>query len=357
MADFDYEKIPKPIVARPSGIWDSRAPFHNFLVIHKNHQRMYLISVLCAEKYYSEYTKARAEGKTLEEFLVAKERDRSKRAWRNYVKVQTERYADGTIKPPIYSNTAHDLTVAHFQLKRSTVILQFTLFEQYLQCWLLNYLLARLENGYEINKNEELISFQMSPFESPKIHKRQPNLAKIIYEIPSIRDALKRLDHNGKPGNDLLKFTCFDAINFWRQYRNALVHNRGYCTPKMYSSQRDYWSACMAQFDRKDKFSERAALPLSDELLRHCNSIIYQAAKALEDVMFVESNQKRGHPWAPNQRPAVEELPPQFAPPLLVEGDHSLSYRWHSDAEFREKYKIAPAQHGAQLERGHLLLC
>jgi len=346
MAEFDYEKIKKPIIVRPSGIWDSRAPFHNFIIIHKNHLRIYLVSVLCTEKYYADYPKARADGKTLEEFLVAPERNRSKRAWRNYIKAQTERYSDGRIKPPIYSNTAHDLVAAHFQLKRSTVVLQFTLFEQYLQCWLLNYLLAKLENQQPLQKNEEILSYQLSPFESKKLHKMQPNLAKIMYEIPALREALINLDCNGSQKTEPSEFSSFDAINFWRQYRNALVHNRGYCTPKLYENQINYWNNYMAQFSAKDKFIERESLPLSDELLRHCNNVIYNAARALEGVLFSESNQRRGHPWAPNPKPANEETLPEFAGRLLVEGDHTTSYLWSSDENFREQFKIKPAQQG-----------
>lgn len=340
MAVFDYEKIPKPIIARPSGIWDSRAPFHNFITLHKIHQRIYLVSVLCTEKYYADYPLARAEGKTLEEFLVASGRDRSNRAWRNYVKAQTERYSDGRIKPPIYSNIAHDLIAAHFQLKRSTVILQFTLFEQYLQCWLLNYLLTKLENHQSLQKNEELLCYQLSPFEQKELHKKQPNLAKIMYEIPVLRETLTSMDHNGKHKTDISNFSCFDAIDFWRQYRNALVHNRGYCTPKLLEKQIHFWNNCMTQFTAKDKFVERESLPLSDELLRHCNAVIYQAARALENVLFTESKQRRGHPWAPNPKPEAEETPSEFAQRLLVEGDHITSYLWNYDENFREQFKV-----------------
>ncbi len=193
MAKFDYDKIPKPIIVRPSGIWDSRAPFHNFLMIHKKHMRMYLISVLCNEKYYFDYKKARSEGKTLEEFLVIPSRNKSQRAWRNYVKCQTERYSDGRTKLPIYSNIANDLVVAHEQLKKSAVILHFTLFEQYLQCWLLNYLLIKLETRRSLNKTEDELCFQLSPFESPKKNKRTPNLAKIMHEITPIKEILTTL--------------------------------------------------------------------------------------------------------------------------------------------------------------------
>ena len=39
--------MPPDIVLRPSGIWNTRAPMHNYLHAHRRHQRTYYMH-LCA---------------------------------------------------------------------------------------------------------------------------------------------------------------------------------------------------------------------------------------------------------------------------------------------------------------------
>jgi len=339
MAEFDVLRLPRELVIRPSGIWNSRAPFHNFLALFKIEGRAFAITTMCYERIDAELLLAREQGKTLEEFLVTQTNHRSRRAWNSYVRNQTERNLEGIIKGPIYSNARHDLVVGHDLLRRSTVIATLSLFESYIQCWLLNYLLIKLERQEKWLEEEAKFALQLSPVHGKN---RDPNLADIL-KITHLRDTLKSLDQNGdsfaEEGTALSQFSCFDSVSFWRQYRNGLVHNRGFCTPKLFEKQELFWKICMGQYAR-DEFGERKRLPLSTELLQNCLTIVYKSARALESTLFRLSEGRRGHPFAPDPIPQKGTVPPQYANKLLVNGDHDLSLRWHINAEFREQFKL-----------------
>lgn len=340
MALFDVSRLPTEIVVRPSGIWNTRAPFHTFLKVHKGQSRAYDLTTLCLERVGWDLPRAREDGKTLEEFLVVDKSNRSQRAWRNYSKAQTERNLQGELKKPIYSNTRHDLIMAHESLKRSALAFTFSLFEAYVNCWLLNYLLYKLETEQEWSKIEREFAKQVSPVHGSKT---TPNLAKIIPSIPALKNALASLSHDGielfAGEQSAVEFTCFDAIKFWRQYRNCLVHNGGFCTPKFFEQQEQYWLKCMQPFAR-DKFEERKPLPLSTELLQNCRVTIYKSARALEKSLEEMSEGKRGQPWAPEPRPAEDTLPPNASPAMLLDGDHSLSLKWHKNENYRQQFKL-----------------
>src|SRR4051812_30186077 len=113
MATYDASRLPFPIVVRPSGIWDSRAPMHTFCKIQKSHQRAYDLTTLCHERISADLLAARDAGTTLEDFLVVKDNNRSRRTWRSYEKAQVDRNLKGELKKPRYSNTRFDLRLAH----------------------------------------------------------------------------------------------------------------------------------------------------------------------------------------------------------------------------------------------------
>src|ERR1022692_2673825 len=149
MALFDTSRLPNRMVVRPSGIWDARAPFHIFLKIYKIQQRAYDVSTLCLDRVLCDLPVARSLGKSLESFLVVPTSNRSRRAWHSYERAQTEKNLKGELVKPMYSNTRYDLLKALESLKRSVVVSSFSLFEAYVNCWLLNHLLWELESGKE----------------------------------------------------------------------------------------------------------------------------------------------------------------------------------------------------------------
>jgi hypothetical protein len=230
--------------------------------------------------------------------------------------------------------------MAYEFLKENTVISSYALFERYVNCWLLNYLLLKLESGLNWDPLEIGFAKQISPIHGSK---SSPNLARMMSAVPALRNALCNLNHDGTEISPEItagtQFTAFDSISFWRHYRNCSVHNGGFCTPRFFAQQKQYWLHCLRRYTR-DEFKSRKPLPLSSELLIHCRITVYRAARALELGLETMSGGRRGHPWAPAPRPTEQSIPPNDSSPLLMAGDHELSLRWHADEEFREQFRL-----------------
>ena len=332
------------MVVRPSGIWNSRAPFHTFLQINKANSRAYELTRMCLERIKQEMPVAREGGETLEEFL-GKTNDISRRAWKNYAKAINKRNREGQIQNPAYGHTKHDLIMCDEILKFSTFVRSMTLFESYVNCWLLNYLLCKLELGEALNRSEGEFARQSSPVHGLGT---PPNITKILTSVTLVESTLGDIFDNrpstGNPEpsdrtNENANLSLFDEMFFWVQYRNCIIHNGGLCTPRLFNKYQHLWLGCMSEFTR-DRFEERVPLTLSIELLHRCRLNIYHAAIALEDSLKTMSRGRRGHSWAPGERPQEEIAPPKDAPEMLLEGDHDLSLKWHTDSGFRNSFLV-----------------
>jgi hypothetical protein len=347
MADFDLRNFPGNFIARPSGIWDTRAPFHYFLAIYKREMRTYAISAMVNDRMDGDLLKARADGKTLNEFLVAEGGYSARRYWKDYELSQTKTNLEGIVRGPIYSEARKDLLVAQEALRRSSLISTFSLFEAFIHCWALNYLLAKLECGHSWTKDESMIAKGLSPVHGVKL---APNVSKITDAISLIRAGLQKADSNGRMSdNDKFQatgYSLFESLNFWRSIRNNIVHNRGFCTPRLFERYAKYWEACLSEYKR-DNFIERERLTISPELLRKFHVVIYKSAQTLEEALRVLSGDRRGHPFAPLPKPADMSQLPKYSEKLIVDGDHALSVSWHTDAALREKYKVFHLQPNA----------
>ena len=343
MAVFDIKRLPRNMVVRPSGTWDTRAPFHYFLAIYRREMRAYALSSMVNDRMDGDLLQARTDGKTLEAFLVAEGGYSAKRFWRDYQRNQTETNLEGVVRGPIYSEARNDLLVAQELLRKGSIVSIFSLLEAYVHSWSLNFLLAKAETGISWKKREEAILGALSPIHGAKI---SPSISQIFGSIDEIQATLKLLDANGRSKTDAKyiasQYCLFDSINFWRGFRNALVHNRGFCTPRFFEHNELYWKTCLTEFKR-DKFEERSRLTVSSELLRKFHITAFRSAMSLEDLLRTVSNDRRGHPWAPQAFPNDETAPPKYAQRLLIDGDHSASLNWHTNEAFRSTFKITQA--------------
>lgn len=77
---------------------------------------------------------------------------------------------------------------------------------------------------------------------------------------------------------------------------------------------------------------------LFHDIVDRASANLYRAALALSDQLEAASNGRRGHPWAPSPRPTPASNQPPEPKPLLVEGDHNLSFRWGNDEAFRDDF-------------------
>jgi hypothetical protein len=346
MAEYHISSLPNPIVIRPSGIWNTRSPLHAFRKIQKSHQRAYDITILAHERINHDLLKAREAGILLKDYLVVPDRHRSERTWRSYEKAQVRRNLNGELSKPAYGHVRNDLLVAGVFMRRSALLSTLALLEQYINCWMLNLLLTKLERGDSWTAFERHFAERVSPVHVHG-HGTNPNLSQIFKSVEEIRSCLSSLPYDSRLPKVLLgsdhSFSAYDALSFWRQYRNCLVHNGGFCTPRLYERQLDFWTRGMNHYPG-DVFEERLPLPLSPELLVYCRRIVYQSVVALEKVLEDLSSGRRGHPWAPEKRPGPDAVPPKEVPDLLVTGDHSDSFNWVTNEAFRQSFIRKPAQ-------------
>jgi hypothetical protein len=341
---YDKSNLPSPIIIRPTGIWNSRSPFHSFLQIYKANSRSYELTRMCIEKAKRDMREAKGAGLELEQFL-GKASDISRRAWKNYVKSIIKRDQEGNPQNPMYGNLKHDLIMSERAVRFSTFISSMTLFEGYMNCWLVNYLLAKLEADLPLNKAEREFARQISP-----VHGQgsPPNIAKILTSIPLIKECLGTSKDGNQSENGASstcikswgqEFTLMDRIFFWLQHRNCIIHNGGICTPRFYDNYYSFWQCSMSDM-HKDDFKKRFPLTMSIELLHQCRFDTYKAARSLDRSLCQMSLSRRGHPWAPNPPPNEDIMPPKDAPELLLDGDHFISLKWHVDDDFRNGFLI-----------------
>lgn len=330
---YDKAKLPSEMIVRPSGIWNSRAPLSTYIKVTKAETRAYEIARLALERVTAGMDAARASGITLDDYLVPKT-NIGKRAWKVYAKAHLRRNREGVIQNPSYGHCKHDLLMSGQVLRFSTLIRSVTNFESYVNCWTLNNILSKLECGEPLQKGEISFAQTVSPVHGGGVPQGiGSTISKIVDVASYLNAAASEINDSDESGNH----TYLDHIYFWIHYRNCIIHNGGLCTPRAFNRHVVFWNACMGEFVR-DKFVERYPLTLSFELLDRCRFSLYKAAELLEKSLRKASNGTRGHPWAPGPPPETLAIPPENPPEMLVDGDHHLSLRWHTDAQFREQF-------------------
>jgi len=109
-----------------------------------------------------------------------------------------------------------------------------------------------------------------------------------------------------------------------------------------YNRYKQFWDDFKASFPYIKDIEVGKRLSLNDGTFRAMTTTHYRAARSLKDVLMAASSQRRGHILAPGPPAAdpyhvpPDKLPKQ-PPPMLMQGDHNLSYNWASDASFRKQ--------------------
>src|SRR5436309_10564543 len=140
------------VICRPSWIWDSRAPFHNFFQENArfNRQTGSLIVSAEAAAYYLKMPSNVSRGvqKTLH---VDKGTYRAGRAWMMFERStnSTQSARDPSRDPELFLNA---IAEAQQFVHQATLVAYSSMFEAYILCWSLNYLLASLEAGLSLGK-------------------------------------------------------------------------------------------------------------------------------------------------------------------------------------------------------------
>ena len=224
------------------------------------------------------------------------------------------------------------------------VIKYASLFESFAQCWALNYLLTKLENGAGWTPDERKLAENFSP-----VHGKYnaPGWPIITQRIPDLRSELSKLPHINKDtstGADITMpispdLNAFRTIKFWRDFRNNVVHSSGLITSTFRDENGAFFEQLRAPYAKfMTPLELGKPLKFFDTVFPAMATTHYKAALWMNKWLETESGQRRGHPYAPN--PKISDwFDASVSPlPLLVSGDHLDSYRWVTDSTFRAKF-------------------
>jgi hypothetical protein len=340
------------IVIRPSGVWDTRAPFFRFISEHRKENEIYHTLMLGINHLGSQINQKDINSNASDFLLSESEEYIQRRTWKSYIKS----FPDTTtrIKPnPTIGQFKHSLDTSISSVTEYAVISYFGLFETYIRCWALNFLLAKLENeDKSIDTSwttaERKLANSFSPIKKGDV----PNFVHICQAIPAIKDNLEKLPHvfvDPKTGNLIEvpitpKLNAFQVIDFWRSWRNLLVHSSGMVNAKFYYKYADFWVDFKSVFSAMPDFEIGKRLVLNDWTFRAMTTVHYLASKSLRSILVELSHERRGHSLAPNPAKKDGQLShdeiPEHLPALLIQGDHEISHQWATDVSFRDKKKI-----------------
>jgi hypothetical protein len=217
------------------------------------------------------------------------------------------------------------------------------LFEVFVRCWLLNYLLAKVEGQGEgaLSPSEHRLALQLSPLRTKGV---APTLPMIWSGVPLVRDMLQQIPHvrtDPRTGQEASSpvteaLNALRTIEFWREYRNLMVHGAGMISLRFYGKHHQFVEELRALMPEISPLAVGQRIQLRDDSFRAMSSVHYHAARRMNEELNTLSAGRRGHPHAPSPTPSLPfaEVPARAAP-LLVDGDHAPSYQWTIDPGFR----------------------
>lgn len=342
---------PTSIVIRPSGVWNSRAPFTDYFLANRRIGLHFNVLILSA----CHLRLVLRKDKTEKPVRQVAESDRiAAFALLGYRK-SIGRDAKGGRQKPTRHGIEADITSGLQDLYQAGVVKVASLFESFALCWALNSLLARLERGERWSQEEQRLCDRLSPIVSD----RTPNWFQIMRAFPTIAEELRELPHVyldkrtkaevKAPVSAVLN--AGSVIKFWREYRNLVVHRDGIVSTAFHDEFVDLYDELVEPFGPgTPTLSPRKPLTFSDSLVRAMATTHYFVASHLASRLKEFSNGRRGHLNAPG--PEVELLGTKLATPkqLLIAGDHDMSLRWTRDIDFCRR--LAPRLQNEGIQRG-----
>jgi hypothetical protein len=339
------------IVIRPSGVWNSRAPFTNYFLANRQIGLHFNVLILSA-CYLRSLLRRQKSDRAIREIAEA---DRiATFALLGYRK-SIGKDAKGQRRKPTCRDFETDVTAALQDLYEAGVVKVASLFESFALCWALNSLLARLERGERWSQEEQRLCDQLSPI----ISERVPSWYQIMRAFPTIADELRYLPHIylDKKTKEQVKAPVSSVLNagsvieFWREYRNLVVHRGAIVSSAFHDRFEDLYNELIQPLGSgTPALRPRRPVSFSDALVRAMATTHYFVATHLAKRLTEFSHRRRGHLNAPG--PELELLGTTLAAPkqLLIEGDHDRSLRWTLDINFCRK--AAPQLQHEGFERG-----
>lgn len=324
------------IVIRASTVWDTRAPFHYYFVSHRRFSQTHAVMTMALENFSGgEFRSLDSSG------LKAKLTSNSGRAalaWKWWVKSHDQSLLDEG--GPTGAELAEAVRPMQRTLRHALLAAYVSVFDHYVVCWALNYLLARLENKEGWTTSERWLAHELSPRGHANCDcKNKKNLGRNPYGV-HFPDTLRILKIVGvqnlvlkEPAlSDTTGVTRVDAwtsLDYWRQFRNHVVHKGSFDTRGL-AADTKVWADLVHVAAATTRIKGGNPLPAPDYLLPACFGTHYRLAAWLQKFLINVSHQRRGHYYSPGPKPAGPvHVPKRGRPkPMLLDGDHATSLRW-----------------------------
>lgn len=318
------------IILRPAEVWDTRAPFGVFLRAHQRVNQRYYALLLASEKLRKECQRSVPYARVKDLLGLDSPNDSASRA---YGRLLNSFPATGkqVHVAPLVKDLLPVLGDTEAAITEHAITSYCGLFEQYVQCWALNYLLALLESGVSLDGGAKRLAHAFHPLRRRAL----PGLPEIIAALPIVRTELLKAPHvftHYGTGDSVSapispNLTAFATILFWRRWRNLLVHNAGIVTSEFETEHRMFWREFRSVYPVIPELVAGTTLHLNQDTFRPFATAHYKAAHHLYELLVRVSEGRRGHALAPNspvENMAPEEYP-SVLPPLLLPGDHAPS--------------------------------
>jgi hypothetical protein len=319
------------IVRRPEELWDTRAPLGVFYLEHRRQNEVYYSVLLAIERSRRDLLCAPPEPlKRL--FCGSESNSDATRAWGGLRGSVPATGPNGQRPPPASADVERHLQGGVAAITEHAIVNHCGIFEQYVQIWTLNYLLALLENGTVLDSRQLWLIKAISPLRGSK---PLPSLPTIAEHLPVLKEELGATPHVFRDygSGDLVidpaseHQTAYAAINFWREWRNLVVHNRGIATQRFIERQTAFAADAGVMFPAIRDLRAGKRLRLDQDTFRPFMTVHWKAAQHLRAVLLACSGERRGHALAPE--PFIKFSPgaerPENLPPLLMTGDHEAS--------------------------------
>lgn len=332
MAPLD---MPPDLVIRPSGVWNSRAPFHNFLREHREQNRLYHLltaSILRLRHEAAQPTNRDRSGRSF--FMSRRVGLISERAVLG-LRLSLPRCADGSRPTLRCAELVDDFDLALYEVRQNAIVAYTSLFETFVLCWALNLLLARLEGEAGWTNEERLLARLLSP-----VHTKgpPPGWPKVMKLLPSVAEGLRSLPHIFRhPETDeelssplTPSLNAFTVLVFWRDFRNSVVHRGNVVSLEFVRTHGELFEALREPYGAYiGPLRPGNRLLFPDGFFRAVATTHYRSALWLNNELEAASAGRRGHVFAPRPKPESFVLDgTERTPPLLLEGDHQLSLDW-----------------------------
>jgi len=327
---------PPPIVIRPDGVWDSRAPFHDFfwgqLRIQRDHN-MIALAEAGVRRRLRDVPVTRASFRKL---FDAKQDSEAGLAWGRYDRSYEAARRAGKVRPSL-ADIARDMRSALHRVRETSIIAYAGLFELFVQCWALNVLLARLETGARraLTNAEEEMAMLLSPLHNKG---RLPTWPDIVRAFPEVQAGLGALPHvftDLKTGAPVVvptepELNCLRTLIFWRRFRNMVIHADGHVSEAFVAREGAFYERMCRPFVGVGRLAAGRRVKMWDALVMAVGTTHYRAAVWMRDWLIRMSDERRGHldAPAPFKREGVYLDSYVPGPALLVDGDHEPSFVW-----------------------------